>query len=151
MPFCNSRDFTIDMNRDSDGVLIDTLFFHLIINGGVIDPGRSTMTPSIGTGPTPVLGRCRSVNNPDVSVVNMVFNWDTVQVFMAGVIFRDPADQLVKFLGRFHAFTPAHPIATKSAHKTATPARDSGGATADASALAGPSDGDTGTGTGQQT
>lgn len=141
MPFCSDIDLTIDMDRDSDGTLLDSLFFHLIINGGVINRRQSTVSTSTGSPLSRVSGTCRAVANPDVSVINMEFTWDSVNVFMAGVIYRNPGPNRVEFLGRFHAFRPTRSVARKSADKKS----------ADAQLLEGPGDGDTGTGTGQQT
>src|SRR6266853_3267869 len=108
MPFCNNIDLTIDMDKGPKHIKLDRLFFHLEISGGVIDSGASTMTISNGSQTTPVSGSCQSVASPDVSVMNMMFTWGAVEVFMIGFVHRDDNDLRIKFLGRFIAFKPIH-------------------------------------------
>ena len=101
MPFCTSSNFSIDMVRDVDGFRLDTLFFQLTINNGTI-----TGNVFLSNGTTPlsaVTGSCTSIPKPDLSIMDMTFDWDAVKVFVKGQVFFHNGPRRILFNGRFVA------------------------------------------------
>lgn len=101
MPFCRNERFTIDMKRDSDNLLLDRLFFHLIFDNGTVS-GEVRLS----TGPplSEVTGSSQSFSDPDVCFVNVTFLWGRVSVFLVGLIyFRNNGGGRIEFIGRFGA------------------------------------------------
>ena len=136
MTFCVSRNFTIDFERDIDGVLLDSLFFQLQIKSGAI---TGEVFPSVGTKPlSKVTGTCQSFSSPDVSLFTMNFTWDTVAVSVVGVVFFHRGKSRIMIEGRFVADAHVH---AQVSEVTRDPDMK----------LIPPSDGDTGTASGQST
>jgi len=136
MTFCVSRNFTIDFERDTDGVLLDSLFFQLQIKSGAI---TGKVFPSIGTTPlSNVTGTCQSFASPDVSLFTMNFTWNTVAVSFVGVVFLHRGKNRIMIVGRFVAEAHAHAQVSEVARDPDMK-------------LIPPSDGDTGTASGQST
>jgi hypothetical protein len=74
--------------------------------------------------------------------MDLSFRWDdeteAIRVFLGGHVFKE--DEAVRFIGRFHAFATDEQFSAEGIEPGVQAAR-----------LLGPGDGDTGTGTGQQT
>lgn len=138
MPFCQSRNFTIEFNRDVDDARLDTLFFLLDITGSIIS---GNVFPSVGSTPlSSVTGTCQSFMRPDSSLFTMTFTWNTVTVSVIGVVSFHNGKRRVTFEGRFSA--AAHTDA-----QVPQVLRDPNVRLV----IIPPSDGDTGTASGQQT
>jgi hypothetical protein len=118
------------------------LFFKLLIRNGTIT-GDVFHSNTPGTRLSRVSGQCLSIPRPDHSVMDMLFTWGRVRVRLTGSVFLDTGDRRVKYKGRFHAFRPNGFSDTLQASE--------GGRANAAPPPIDPDDGDTGTGTGQQT
>lgn len=141
MPFCGDRNFTVDMFRDvGNDVLLDTLFFALTIRGGTIS---GDVFPSVGPKLSAVTGTCTSFPKPDISVFTLTFNWGAVNVTVIAQIFEHKGSGRIIFRGRFvatsrvDAAVPEVPEVNLEPTGRRVPIP--------------PSDGDTGTSTGQST
>ena len=128
------QEWTFRMRNDRTPAQFDTLIFCLRVEGGVV---TGTVTDSSGnplSTDNRVTGRRMTASvPPDKECMDLNFRWDTspiaIKVFLSGHVFVDSS--LDKFVGRFRAYRI--------------------GDSQQMVKLLGPGDGDTGTGTGQQT
>lgn len=115
---------------------IKLLFCLKFVRGRVIGKVSDLDGNPLSTDPTVVGMRVQLVTPPTDGFMTLDFRWDKqaqpLRVFMVGRVFRDQSTNQDKFDGRFH--TRAGEIALT-----------------EQSLLAGPDDGDTGTGSGSQT
>jgi hypothetical protein len=134
MSYCEDSTWTILMTKDksSPEPRPDTLFFDLKIAGGVISGDVFLLPDNIFL--SKVSGMCQAIETPGITLMDMLFTWDAVEVYMAGIAFAD--DSLVKFKGRFHATTLTDNLSAQASREQLLNLLDPG---------------DTGTGTGQQT
>ena len=133
MAVCESKNWTIWFSNDKTPTVFDPLFFELEVgtNGqitGQVFQGDFTQPLS------EVTGLCEPIERPDGTLMRLRFTWDPVEVFLHG--FTHTQGTIKKFKGRFIALTAMSDSDVK--FETAL------------LPLA-PGDGDTGTGTGQQT
>ena len=144
MAACADITYVIRMWKIDDEQLIppgklEQLTFNIRLGaGGVIDPAQSTVFLS-DQFLSPLSGTCQpidnTVTNPVGTALTLFFTWDTVDIFMTGFSFKKG---FKRFRGSWFAKTHVGALEKQlDAELTAL--------------LAPPSDGDTGTGTGQQT
>jgi len=127
------------MWRDRDGIRLDTLFFQLNVAGAVI---TGDVFPSAGARLSAVTGSCQAVANQELSIIDLLFTWNGRNVALLGLVHLDPVLARVKFKGRFRAFGAGQLNTERQI--------DRSGPSNFLVAIP-PDDGDTGTGTGQQT
>ena len=133
------RMFKIDDPAGSAPSELDQLTFNIRLGaGGVIDPAQSTVFLS-DQFLSQLSGTCQpldnGVTNPVGTALTLFFTWDTVDIFMTAFTFKKG---FKRFRGSWFAKTHVGALEKQlDAELTAL--------------LAPPSDGDTGTGTGQQT
>lgn len=91
-------EWTIRVNRDATPTQDELLFFSLAVNQGTVTGEVSLGAELLST----VSGTCQSLEQPNITLLNLTFQWGEVNIFLTGYTLFDGFFN--RFKGRFLAF-----------------------------------------------